>query len=224
MQKAYILTECGQHIGYGHLMRCMPLYDELVLSGFDVQFLLNGDVNETLMKGAGRDYHYEIMNWLTISYAFLQHSICLVDSYLADVSQYQAIAAAAQTLIVIDDNDRLPYQHAVVVNPSLFGDTLGYTRDATCHYLLGKRYIILRDAFRHRYEKKNRISNSHLHRHHGRHGCVAVDPYHRDHAVPTVSVMEGKRHNRTTVCRPFCASHVFIKPDRHADGRLLFTK
>lgn len=145
-KRAFILTECGETIGYGHVMRCKSLAEELSLKGFEVMFLINGSVRDGILD------NYKILNWLDTDYRFLTDSICIVDSYLASGRSYDNIGSYGR-LAVIDDNNRLNYKNGIIINPSLFGDSLDYIKNKDCKYLLGSEYVILRKPFRKRFEK-----------------------------------------------------------------------
>jgi len=145
--RTLIFTEGGSQIGLGHIARCSSLYDELEARGIDVEFIIHGDIGHfDIIKS----YKYKVVNWL--SFELLNNYIkesdyCIVDSYLASEDLYQIISNRAKKSLFIDDNGRINYPNGIVVNPSLNTRAVKYpTRDTNC-YLLGSKYVILREPF-----------------------------------------------------------------------------
>ncbi|MBM7606296.1 UDP-2,4-diacetamido-2,4,6-trideoxy-beta-L-altropyranose hydrolase [Metabacillus crassostreae] len=145
--RALIFTEGGSQIGLGHISRCSSLYDELVDTGIEVEFIINSN---TLQLELLQNKQYKIVNWL--SKEFLTEYIkpddyCIVDSYLASEDLCRVISTLSKKTLFIDDNGRIEYPESIVVNPSLSTQAVKYPlNDANC-YLLGPKYIILRSNF-----------------------------------------------------------------------------
>jgi len=56
--KVFILTEGGEEIGFGHLIRCISLYQAFEERGITPKFVVNGDESiEDLLKNKS----YEIL-------------------------------------------------------------------------------------------------------------------------------------------------------------------
>ncbi|WP_226670467.1 UDP-2,4-diacetamido-2,4,6-trideoxy-beta-L-altropyranose hydrolase [Metabacillus litoralis] len=145
--RALIFTEGGSQIGLGHISRCSSLYDELMDTGIEVEFIINSNTTQLELI---QNKHYKIVNWL--SKEFLADYIkpddyCIVDSYLASEDLCQVFSILAKKTLFIDDNGRIEYPKSIVVNPSLSTEAVKYPiNDANC-YLLGPKYIILRRPF-----------------------------------------------------------------------------
>ncbi|UXH43437.1 UDP-2,4-diacetamido-2,4,6-trideoxy-beta-L-altropyranose hydrolase [Rossellomorea vietnamensis] len=145
--RALIFTEGGSHIGLGHISRCSSLYDELEKREIDVEFIINGDLEQFEII---KDKQYKVINWLSKN--FLKSYIkpddyCIVDSYLAGEELYQVISYLAKQSLFIDDIARIKYPKGIVVNPSLSTKAVNYLNKDTNCYLLGPKYIILRSPF-----------------------------------------------------------------------------
>jgi len=157
MQKqAYIFTECGSQIGYGHLTRCIALYDELVALGVETKFVLNADDNSIAQVLEERNFvldNWYDDPWKAVGTNVSNEIYAIVDSYIAETETYVKISTRVKhkngiaQAIYMDDTNRLAYPSGIIVNPSFFGEDLNYNRREDQIYLLGAQYIILRKAF-----------------------------------------------------------------------------
>lgn len=143
-----IFTEGGSDVGLGHITRCCSLYDEIASRGIDVDFYINGDINNIKFLES-----YNLVNheWLSEDYLESQVShqdYCIVDSYLADKRLYNVIADSSRIALYIDDNNRIDYPKGIVVNPSLNTESIHYNEKEDIEYLLGSKFIILRWPFK----------------------------------------------------------------------------
>ena len=59
--KIFIITEGGKDIGFGHLTRCVSLYQAFEERGIIPEFVVNGD--DTILDLL-RGKKYQIFNWL----------------------------------------------------------------------------------------------------------------------------------------------------------------
>jgi spore coat polysaccharide biosynthesis predicted glycosyltransferase SpsG len=146
--KVLILTEAGKSIGFGHLTRCIGLYQGFEEKGFEVEIVVNADSSvDFLLKGI----KYKKFDWLRkrkdIFKSLKKVDIVIIDSYLADLDFYKKVSEVVKIPVYIDDYKRLDYPRGVVINPSIYGDKLDYPKKEGVRYLLGKKYIILRREF-----------------------------------------------------------------------------
>jgi spore coat polysaccharide biosynthesis predicted glycosyltransferase SpsG len=153
--KTIILTEAGRQIGFGHLTRCIGLYQGFREKNIDTEIIVNSDSTiDYLLK---RIKHKK-NNWLKNQESILKQlkniDIAVIDSYLAPLDFYKEISKKVKTPVYIDDYKRLNYPCGIVVNPSIYGDKLNYPQKKDITYLLGKDYIILRKEFWQVPEKK----------------------------------------------------------------------
>jgi len=82
--KILILTEGSEEIGFGHITRCMSIYQAFQERGLDTELVVNGNGSiEKLMEGI----NHRIINWLQTDefFSIIQDAdIIVVDSYLAE--------------------------------------------------------------------------------------------------------------------------------------------
>ncbi|SHH83265.1 UDP-2,4-diacetamido-2,4,6-trideoxy-beta-L-altropyranose hydrolase [Clostridium grantii] len=148
--KVYIFTEGSSKIGYGHIVRCSALYQELEKRNIDVEFVINGgkEIAEVeVLEGKKK----LIKNWLSKDFLInllKEDSYSIVDSYLAEQYIYEIISSNSTKALFIDDNARINYPDGIVVNPSIYTDELDYSNSGNIDYLLGSKYVILRDSFK----------------------------------------------------------------------------
>ncbi|MFC2061390.1 PseG/SpsG family protein [Elusimicrobiota bacterium] len=151
--RAFILSEGGKSIGYGHLTRCIALLQAIKQGGADnkAEFIYSGDAEaEYFIKN--QDISGSNLNWIEKYDKFEKmldlESIVIMDSYLAPKSIYDRISEMlGGKICMIDDFRRIDYPGGIVVNPSVFSDRLDYPENKNIKYLLGNEYIILRKEF-----------------------------------------------------------------------------
>ena len=147
---ATIITEGGIGIGFGHVTRCLALYEAFEERGIISELIINGDDSILPLL---EDAKYRVFNWLKQKDDLLKTArmsdIIVIDSYLADKSLYNKISNESwgRFLIMIDDCKRIEYPHGIVINPSIYGERLDYPKTEGVGNLLGKDYIILRSGF-----------------------------------------------------------------------------
>ncbi len=147
--KVLILTEGGKNAGFGHITRCLALYQALEENDCDPQLIVNADDSAVDFV---EDSNHKIFNWAAEQEKLMDlinnADFLIIDSYLADKPLYDKISQVAKgDLIMIDDYNRIDYPEGIVVNPSIYGDKLKYPQKKGVTYLLGKEYIILRKEF-----------------------------------------------------------------------------
>ena len=142
--KVTILTEAGKSIGFGHYTRCIALFDELVINGFDVQFI----VHENFINI--NDERHVKLNWKEEVDAISPRSesdILIVDSYLASNEILSKLYNKFYSLFIIDDYNRIEYPAEYIINPNVFFDSIDYSNQSgKC--VGGKDFVILRKEFR----------------------------------------------------------------------------
>lgn len=106
------LTEHGDGIGLGHVRRCQTLADEI----------------EDSKVIAYPDY-----DWMRHPPIVSSDDIVVIDSYLAQSSNYRYFTDKCKKVIAIDDYNRIDYGECQVIQPDVFS---------------GEDLFILRDSFR----------------------------------------------------------------------------
>ncbi|RMA93269.1 UDP-2,4-diacetamido-2,4,6-trideoxy-beta-L-altropyranose hydrolase [Hydrogenothermus marinus] len=145
--KIYILTEGGKEIGFGHITRCISIYQAFETKKIKPKLILNAD--ETV-KDIVKNTNYEIFNWLENKDIFkiLKDSdIVLIDSYLADKDFYEKVSNIVKLSVYIDDNKRIDYPKGIVINGNIHATDLDYPIKKDIKYLLGTKYTPLRKEF-----------------------------------------------------------------------------
>jgi spore coat polysaccharide biosynthesis predicted glycosyltransferase SpsG/RimJ/RimL family protein N-acetyltransferase len=145
--KLVILTEGGGTKGFGHITRCLSLYQACRRKSAEAELVVNGDDS---VKGLLKDVQYIAFDWLKetekLKNAVSSADMVVVDSYLAGRDLYEFLSEATNGwLIIMDDYKRLDYPEGIIVNPSICGDKFYYGERRS---LLGSEYIVLREEFR----------------------------------------------------------------------------
>ncbi len=146
--KVFIITEGSKNTGFGHITRCLSLYQAFEERGILPEFIINGDNNiEYLLK----DVNYQIFNWLDEKSKLFEKvrdaDIAIIDSYLADIAIYNTLSELIKLSVYIDDNKRLDYPKGIVVNGSIYAEELNYPYRNGVTYLFGTKYTPLRKEF-----------------------------------------------------------------------------
>jgi UDP-2,4-diacetamido-2,4,6-trideoxy-beta-L-altropyranose hydrolase len=155
--KVFIITEGNKNTGFGHVTRCLSLYQAFRERGILPEFIINGDNNIEYLL---RDVNYQIFNWLDEKSKLFKKvkdaDTAIIDSYLANVSVYNILSELVKLSVYIDDIKRVDYPKGIVVNGSIYAEELNYPRKNKITYILGTKYTPLRKEFWEVPEKKIR--------------------------------------------------------------------
>lgn len=147
-RRVLIVTEGGSKIGFGHITRCIGIYQAFKETGAQPEFIINAD---DTVRHLLKNKKFRILNWIKEKDQFLRllkgTDIVVVDSYLADLSFYKKVSCLAELAVYLDDNKRLSYPRGILVNGQIYAHKLNYPKDKDITYLLGARYISLRKEF-----------------------------------------------------------------------------
>ncbi|UOD35081.1 UDP-2,4-diacetamido-2,4,6-trideoxy-beta-L-altropyranose hydrolase [Deferribacteraceae bacterium V6Fe1] len=153
--KAFIITEAGKNIGFGHFMRMIAIYQAFETKNIKPKFIINGDES---VEEYVKETEYEIFNWIDNQEKLFDMikdaDIAIIDSYLADVTLYEKISKLVKLPVYYDDNNRIEYPSGVVVNGNIHAKDLDYPKRDDITYLLGLEYLPLRKEFWEVPEKK----------------------------------------------------------------------
>lgn len=146
--KAAIITEGYQGTGYGHLTRCLSIYQAFEEKGITPLYIANCDEE-------GKKFIPNVnllqMNWLEKSDELIStisdFDIAVIDSYLAPKDLYERIYKSVKKAVYIDDYVRLDYPPGIIVNGTVGAENLPYLKDDKHEYLLGIDYMPLRKEF-----------------------------------------------------------------------------
>lgn len=146
--KVFIVTEGFQNTGYGHLTRCLALYQ--AFEEIDIQPTLIANCDKDGEKYLG-NINLEIYNWLENSSKFLKQidgsDITIIDSYIASEEIYVQISESVKRAVYIDDFLRIEYPKGIIINGTIGAENFPYKRKPNQRYLLGIDYIPLRKEF-----------------------------------------------------------------------------
>jgi len=146
--KVSIITEGYDKTGYGHLTRCLALYQAFEIRNIIPTLYVNGDEGAASFLAAT---NHEIINWLenqdTIFRKISNSDVVIVDSYLASNDFYNRISLVTPTPVFFDDFARLDYPNGIILNSSVNAETLGYTQRADRTLLLGTKFACIRKEF-----------------------------------------------------------------------------
>jgi UDP-2,4-diacetamido-2,4,6-trideoxy-beta-L-altropyranose hydrolase len=143
MYKLTILTESGKDIGFGHYTRCTALFLCLIKHGFNVRFYVYEK------EYYNNDSFIISFDWLNKNDQIFPRSKdekVLIDSYLADINIFLKLKEKFETLIIIDDYNRIKYPADYIINPNVFCFNLDYSNQKA-KIIGGKEYVILRSEF-----------------------------------------------------------------------------
>ncbi len=153
MNKVYILTECGEKIGSGHITRMGALNEVLMEQGFAVSMFVD-------VKGETEfcfPHNVSKVCWRNeFKPEDISESIVVVDSYLCEGSFYTYLKKNAKAVVAIDDYGRTVYDADVVINPGISFYQVDYSRQHA-KVLGGGDFTILRKSFRE--NKKFNVKN-----------------------------------------------------------------
>ena len=112
-----VLTESGGDVGYGHLSRCEAVAQNLPYASKLLVHPDPGFSHENVEVFPWRDDLSGVISYID------RRGIdgLLIDSYLADLSVYQAFKDVVGYVAVFDDFDRISYPVNLVINPSIKG-------------------------------------------------------------------------------------------------------
>lgn len=143
-----IVTEGFHNTGYGHITRCLSIYQAFEERNLFPKLFINGDEACKVFLG---DARFEIIDWLKDKDLFLEkvfgNDIIIIDSYHAPKEFYEKLVPITAIPVFIDDNVRLDYPTGVVINGGVYAEQLPYKIKGGTTYLLGPKYIPLRKDF-----------------------------------------------------------------------------
>lgn len=146
--KIFFLTEAGTNIGYGHITRCLSLFQAFEKFGYPAQMIVNSDVNVSHILPQTST---TIFNWIrekkTCTSLIEFADIVIFDSYIAEASYLIDLSDKVKTPVFIDDFLRLSYKHGIVFNGAIGAENLPYPKNDKIKYLLGVKYQPIRSDF-----------------------------------------------------------------------------
>lgn len=143
-----IITEGTAGTGYGHLTRCLALYQGFMERKITPVFIANCDEGGMQILDGVQIKNF---NWIHDSDRLVNiisgSDIAIIDSYLADLPLYEKVAITTNCVVFLDDTMRLDYPHGILINGSIGAENLPYKKSKYRKLLLGYDYIPLRKDF-----------------------------------------------------------------------------
>lgn len=148
--KAIILTEGGSSIGFGHVTRCLSMYQALEEREVDVQLMIFGDTNvDSILTGT----KYSVEDWINND-SFIPKlsgvNLLVIDSMLGGKERIETLISYVDASAIIDDSMRLcidlPLVYHIDWTPFVENLYDGKFAQNGCQ-LLGSNYISLRKSF-----------------------------------------------------------------------------
>lgn len=142
-----ILTEGDNRVGFGHVTRCLALYDAFEKCGHRPTLVIDGD---STVLSLIKNKRYVLFAWLANRQKTLRTidnaAIIVIDSYAAELSFYKLLSQDS-VHVYLDDFSGTEYPRGIVVNGNISARRVHYPDQKDMRYLLGHQYIILRRAF-----------------------------------------------------------------------------
>ena len=146
--KVSIVTEGTAKTGYGHLTRCLAIYQGFQEKNVFPTFIANCDKSGRQVL---KDIQIQNINWIAETERLLKmvhgSDITIIDSYLADLSLYEKVSDIAKQCVYLDDTQRLQYPPGVIINGAVGAEKLLFPKANKYELLLGLNYTPLRKEF-----------------------------------------------------------------------------
>jgi spore coat polysaccharide biosynthesis predicted glycosyltransferase SpsG len=146
--KVVFFTEGGKKRGLGHVTRCLSVAQAFQERDRDVEFVISGDSS---VESFLTNVDYSFGDWQKENFDLKKHigveDIAIVDSYTADESRYVLLSRQSKCSVFFDDFSRLDYPEGFIVNAAVHAENLAYQKRPGQNYLLGVKYIPLRQSF-----------------------------------------------------------------------------
>lgn len=143
-----ILTEVGECIGFGHLSRCLSVFQVFVEKKIIPNLVVNlkGNVEKAVFPETTKFYDWSIEK-AQLKADIQNVDIVIIDSYIANQELYEEITDIVSTCVYFDDFDRINYPKGIVINGALNAEEIDYPKNDHIKYLLGIEYQPFRKAF-----------------------------------------------------------------------------
>jgi UDP-2,4-diacetamido-2,4,6-trideoxy-beta-L-altropyranose hydrolase len=150
--------------GIGHLMRCLALTEELKRRRRKCHFLIRTDEENIIHKieNYQAEYHKIVSNRINevneVIKILKDNNInwIFTDSYDIDSDYIRKLKIENFKVLSIDDNALIHYFSDVVVNQNIGAEKLDFSSEKYTKFLLGTKYVMMRDELLKREEKKYR--------------------------------------------------------------------
>jgi len=146
--RIFIITEGLKNTGYGHITRCLSLYQAFEEKGIQPVIIANCDDTGKNLAGNAK---LSVYNWIEEKEKLLSTiaggDVIVIDSYLAPKEYYTAISENTITPVYIDDYLRIDYPRGIIINGTIGAEKFPYKKNNDQIFLLGVDYIPIRKEF-----------------------------------------------------------------------------
>jgi len=157
-------VDATKKIGIGHLMRCFALSEELVKRKNTCYFLSNIDSEKLCEKIDESNMKLEKISTSPKSVRDIERLInfskknnvdwIVTDHYDIDSEYIKELKANGFKVLSIDDTSQIHYPSDLVVNQNVGSEKLEFDTDDSTKFLLGPKYVMIRDELLRRKEKR----------------------------------------------------------------------
>ena len=155
-----IRADANEHIGTGHVMRCLSVARAFSLLGKEVKFIAADYRSGRLIRDNGFGYVCLESDWVQLEdelpsitkvIAEERPELLLIDSYYVTEKYFHDLSATVKTAYV-DDLNKECWDVDWLINYNIFADVYDYSQyaDTRTKLILGPNYIPLRDEFKKR--------------------------------------------------------------------------
>ena len=152
-----IRADANEHIGIGHLMRCISIANAFAAAGEETKFVTADHNGDMLLEAHGFHSICLESKWVAVEGEITRLKIIveqykpkllLIDSYYVTESYMTALKEVTKTAY-IDDLNVYRYDIDCLINYNIYADTFDYTQyiDKGTKTLLGPKYVPLRSEF-----------------------------------------------------------------------------
>lgn len=146
--KTAIITEGNIHSGFGHLTRCIALYQTFKEKNITPLFVADCDDKGEMYINSVNPIKLDwIRKFNELKKYIAGYDSLIIDSYQAEKELYFELSGLAKMMVSFDDYQRIEYPPGIIINASFGAEKLDY-RGEGYTYLLGPSYIPLRKCFR----------------------------------------------------------------------------
>ncbi len=146
--KVSIITEGYHNTGYGHITRCLSLYQAFEIRNIIPTFYVNGDEPS---KEFLKDTNFQIINWLEnqteLFHKVKDSDVIIVDSYKAEKEFYDHISMLTPSPVFLDDTLRINYPSGIILNGGINAEAMNYPKRDDLILALGTRFTPIRKEF-----------------------------------------------------------------------------
>ncbi len=144
-------VDAGKGAGLGHLTRCLALARALSDAGAECIFLTSREVQERVERAGFTFLTLDDTEDLLQTIMSAQQNECrviVVDSYHVGADYLAQLRDAGFYVVMLDDLAAFPFPNQLVVNGSIYAGAKEYiSASKDTHFLLGTKYILLREEF-----------------------------------------------------------------------------